>query len=169
MIARVARTRPGVLALPSPTAPKVERARPPVRLEHAPERSLWRRPAEAGAAAESYETPHREAEFPLTEVRTATWEPAPERTISRAPAPAPPPPEPARATPTESSAPVVARQAAPEHDGATLARTSAPATIARSPGPSGGDDGYEDFIERLRRDLLREREQIGDLLGDTPW
>jgi hypothetical protein len=29
------------------------------------------------------------------------------------------------------------------------------------------DEVYAQVIERLRRDLLREREQIGDLLGEV--
>jgi hypothetical protein len=138
-----------------------------MRLERAPERSLSRRPAPAGAAAESFPTLESPAGIPVAEARTTAWEQAAEAMISRAPAPASH--EPAGAAPTPPSAPVVARQAAPEHAGATLARASAPASIARSPGPAGGDDGYEDFVERLRRDLLREREQMGDLLGETPW
>jgi hypothetical protein len=53
----------------------------------------------------------------------------------------------------------------------TLAREAVPAMLARAggSGSGGGDDGYEEFLDRLRRDLLREREQIGDLLGETPW
>jgi hypothetical protein len=42
--------------------------------------------------------------------------------------------------------------------------------IARAEGGGGASgDSYDQFLERLRRDLLREREQYGDLLGDLPW
>jgi len=67
---------------------------------------------------------------------------------------------------------VIARTAQPEQAFPTIAQATTPATIARATGGSGsggGDDGYEEFLDRLRRDLLREREQIGDLLGETPW
>jgi hypothetical protein len=30
------------------------------------------------------------------------------------------------------------------------------------------DDVYEQVVDRLRRDLLVERERMGDLLGDLP-
>jgi hypothetical protein len=30
------------------------------------------------------------------------------------------------------------------------------------------EDLYEHVVERLRRDLLSERERMGDLLGDLP-
>jgi hypothetical protein len=45
------------------------------------------------------------------------------------------------------------------------------ATIARATSTPGGgsDDRYEAFLDRLKRDLLREREQYGDLLGDLSW
>jgi hypothetical protein len=46
--------------------------------------------------------------------------------------------------------------------GATIARA------ATTPG-GGSDDGYEAFLDRLKRDLLRERELYGDLLGDLSW
>jgi hypothetical protein len=68
-----------------------------------------------------------------------------------------------------SSAPMLARSATAP--GPTIARTAAAGpTIARATGSGGGasGDSYEQFLERLRRDLLRERELYGDLLGDLP-
>jgi len=47
---------------------------------------------------------------------------------------------------------------------------AAPAPTAPSP-PSAApqlDELYEHVVERLRRDLLVERERMGDLLGDLP-
>jgi hypothetical protein len=35
---------------------------------------------------------------------------------------------------------------------------------ADPPGPS-----YDQLSAQLKRDLLRQRERIGDLLGDLPW
>jgi hypothetical protein len=58
----------------------------------------------------------------------------------------------------------------------TPAAPASARTIARSPTPSiarapsaGGSDSYESFLDQLRRDLMREREQVGDLLGELPW
>jgi hypothetical protein len=53
------------------------------------------------------------------------------------------------------------------------AATPAPAA---PPAPSGGGGGgggdideiYDQVIERLRRDLLADRERMGDVLGDLP-
>jgi hypothetical protein len=28
---------------------------------------------------------------------------------------------------------------------------------------------YDTILDELRRDLLRQRERMGDLLGDLPW
>lgn len=66
-----------------------------------------------------------------------------------------PPPRPA---PVAGPGPTIARATGP--GGPTLARAATPAS------GTGGGDAYEDFVDRLRRDLLREREQVGDLLGD---
>ena len=61
-------------------------------------------------------------------------------------------------TPIAPSTPVLARS------------PSSGPTIARAGGGGGaGGDSYDEFLDRLRRDLLREREQQGDLLGDRPW
>ena len=59
---------------------------------------------------------------------------------------------------------------------ADAARHEAQALGAALPGQAAGllgaagvpnvDDIYEGIIERLRRDLLAERERMGDLLGD---
>ena len=44
-----------------------------------------------------------------------------------------------------------------------------PAPAPASPSPSASmDDVYEQVLERLRRDLLTERERMGDLLGELP-
>jgi len=112
----------------------------------------------------------------------SSWEQTAMQMLSTTPAPQasePPPsaPPPANRPPaapppsSPSSSAVIARTAQPEQVSPTLARATTPAMIARAggSGSGGGDDGYEEFLDRLRRDLLREREQIGDLLGETPW
>jgi hypothetical protein len=40
------------------------------------------------------------------------------------------------------------------------------AAAARTPEDIAADDVYENVVERLRRDLLAERERMGNLLGD---
>ena len=42
-------------------------------------------------------------------------------------------------------------------------------TVRRVPeaGAGGVDELYEQLVDRLRRDLLAERERMGDLLGDV--
>jgi hypothetical protein len=85
-----------------------------------------------------------------------------------------PAPAPVVATPS-ASAPVLAR--APH---ASTVTASAPAwqttlppieqTIARMPVvPAQTGQSYESVVDELRRDLLRQRERMGDLLGDLPW
>jgi hypothetical protein len=54
---------------------------------------------------------------------------------------------------------------------ATDAPAQAVAPAPHPPGAAGGggpqlDDIYDHVLRRLKRDLLREREQMGDLLGD---
>jgi hypothetical protein len=51
----------------------------------------------------------------------------------------------------------------------TTASTPSPPPAA-PPGPGGGgiDEIYDQVLERLRRDLLADRERMGDLLGDLP-
>jgi hypothetical protein len=77
--------------------------------------------------------------------------------VARAPAAAGPMPVQAR--------PVLARQEAgvPE----TPPPAPGPAPPAPPPAGVGGDPDelYEQMIERLRRDLLDERERMGDLVG----
>lgn len=53
---------------------------------------------------------------------------------------------------------------------APAATESAPAPAAQGGGGGGGDieEIYTQVIERLRRDLLADRERMGDLLGDLP-
>ena len=58
-----------------------------------------------------------------------------------------------------------AETAAPPSTAAT-APPAVPAPAAQS-GPDL-DEIYEQVVERLRRDLLVERERMGDLLGDLP-
>lgn len=51
---------------------------------------------------------------------------------------------------------------------ASVAPAQAP---AGAPGQGGGgsiDEIYDQVVERLRRDLLADRERMGDLLGDLP-
>ena len=63
-----------------------------------------------------------------------------------------------------SPAPTIARSPA--------AGAPAPAeqTIARMPYvPAETGKTYETVVDELRRDLLRQRERMGDLLGDLPW
>jgi hypothetical protein len=72
-----------------------------------------------------------------------------------------------------AQAPAEQASASPAFGSATAPRPlgGGGATIARATSAPGGgsDDRYEAFIERLKRDLLREREQYGDLLGDLSW
>jgi hypothetical protein len=73
------------------------------------------------------------------------------------------PASPPRPAPVAGPGPTIARATRPA--GPTLARVE-----GSSPGGGGsGGDAYDDFVDRLRRDLLREREQVGDLLGDKSW
>ncbi|HSI80974.1 MAG TPA: hypothetical protein VK919_10015, partial [Solirubrobacterales bacterium] len=96
----------------------------------------------------------------------STVSPTPARTRSatgsapaRAPAAAAPDVSASRpAFTTRPAVPIVARQAA---------RAAPPPP--EPPPPATGpdiDELYEQFAERLRRELLLERERIGDLLGD---
>jgi hypothetical protein len=66
------------------------------------------------------------------------------------------PPAPAPAPPTPAPAPTAT----------TVADPGSPAPPGRP--RDDGDELYERIIERLRRDLLAERERVGDLLG-TRW
>jgi len=73
-----------------------------------------------------------------------------------------PPPALLARQPAEASAPAPEATEAP-------AQAAAPAPHAPVPAGAGGpelDDIYDHVLRRLRRDLLREREQMGDLLGD---
>jgi hypothetical protein len=82
----------------------------------------------------------------------------PASVIARAPSGAPAAAEaPAAETPAPSGAPAAG--------GAVAAGGASASHAGASP---EADDMYEHIIERLRRDLLTERERMGDLLGDLP-
>jgi len=69
--------------------------------------------------------------------------------------------------PAEASAPAPEATEAPAQ--AAAPAPHAPAAAAAAAAAGGGlqlDDIYDDVLRRLKRDLLREREQMGDLLGD---
>src|SRR5262249_10504521 len=57
---------------------------------------------------------------------------------------------------------------------APAAAPQAPPRPAQQPGGGGGGGGgdidelYDQVMQRLRRDLLADRERMGDLLGDLP-
>ncbi len=68
------------------------------------------------------------------------------------------------AAPAAAEAPVAPGAPAAESGGAMAGGASA-SHAGASP---EADDMYEHIIERLRRDLLTERERMGDLLGDLP-
>jgi hypothetical protein len=89
------------------------------------------------------------------------------------PEPRPPtPPEPPPPTPPEAAPPELALP--PEHAGdatAPPAHAAAPPSGAGATGDASthlSDELYEQVVERLRRDLIVERERMGDLLGDLP-
>ena len=75
-------------------------------------------------------------------------------------------------------APLVSRVPAAQAIDAASAAPQPDSEAASGSGPAGGgshagaspdaDDLYEHMLERLRRDLLFERERMGDLLGDLP-
>jgi hypothetical protein len=50
------------------------------------------------------------------------------------------------------------------------AATTAPAPPAppRGSGPADIEEIYDQVMQRLRRDLLADRERMGDMLGDLP-
>jgi hypothetical protein len=57
--------------------------------------------------------------------------------------------------------------------GAASAQAAAPAPHPSPPAQGGGGGGdieeiYDQVVQRLRRDLLADRERMGDLLGDLP-
>jgi hypothetical protein len=64
----------------------------------------------------------------------------------------------------EAAAPGAA--AAPGGEGGAASHGGASSSVAGA--SPAADDMYEQVIERLRRDLLTERERMGDLLGDLP-
>lgn len=73
----------------------------------------------------------------------------------------------------QSLAPTIARSSALS-PAVTPSSQTAPApaeqTIARMPYvPAETGKTYETVVDELRRDLLRQRERMGDLLGDLPW
>jgi hypothetical protein len=84
------------------------------------------------------------------------------------PAPGPVPAAGATATVFRATEPADAIEAAPLPSTAPV-----PAAPTHSTSPSAAavphvDELYEHVVERLRRDLLAERERMGDLLGDLP-
>jgi hypothetical protein len=68
------------------------------------------------------------------------------------------------AQPAAGGAAAPGAAAAPGGEGGTASPGGAPSSVAGA--SSEADDMYEHVIERLRRDLLTERERMGDLLGD---
>jgi hypothetical protein len=103
----------------------------------------------ARAAADSFTTAEVQ---PVGTTTTVTITPGPTALLSRA------------ATPAASAA---AAATAP-----SIVEASAAASPAAGSGHGGADvatdELYEHIVERLRRDLLFERERMGDLLGDLP-
>ena len=72
-------------------------------------------------------------------------------------------------TVARSAEPIVATAPAPASPPVPTASTDS--VLARMPvvpaTPSG--QSYDQINAQLRRDLLRQRERIGDILGDLPW
>jgi hypothetical protein len=56
---------------------------------------------------------------------------------------------------------------APTPHSAVSGPTLAPMPTVPSADPSG--PSYDQISAQLKRDLLRQRERMGDLLGDLPW
>jgi hypothetical protein len=87
--------------------------------------------------------------------------------LARAAAGAGGPPSPGAAVGQAPAAGAAAQPAeAPEGEGGVASHGGASASHAGA--SPEADDLYEHVIERLRRDLLSERERMGDLLGDLP-
>ena len=91
----------------------------------------------------------------------------------------PPPPPPAGAqeqpTPAQAAALMLMRDEQPASAGPAAADAGQSAEISAPPAPAAqrasdpredADRMYEEVVERLRRDLMAERERMGDLLGD---
>lgn len=74
-----------------------------------------------------------------------------------------------------AAAPVLARSTQPSAAAAAAPSWQTPAppleqTISRmAVVPAQTGKTYETIVDELRRDLLRQRERMGDVLGDLPW
>jgi hypothetical protein len=124
-------------------------------------------------------SPMETLEFPSPAAARAAGSQPAAGSVWRAPAPvAASAPDPG-ASPDPSSSPGVSTPPDPGGSADAAGQGSdAPGSGAPPPGPAAGgshaaaspetDDLYEHIIERLRRDLLSERERMGDLLGDLP-
>lgn len=80
--------------------------------------------------------------------------------VPAAPAAAPPVPQPLGSS---AAAPPV-----PEPLGTSATAPPPPRPLGTSAGVASIDDLYDQVVERLRRDLLAERERMGDILGQLP-
>ena len=69
-----------------------------------------------------------------------------------------------------AQSPVISRAAAPPSPSSWPPPLSGP-TLARETfvPASPSAQTFDQLSEQLRRDLLRQRERMGDLLGDLPW
>jgi hypothetical protein len=137
----------------------------PVRLVPAPSAAareklpispIARRTSARSLAAATGARPARKT----TELATVSF-PAPDRE---------PPDHPSMRAASAATEPFVARQADAEAS-APAEPAAAPAPAPAAPSAAHGSTGdldeiYDHVVTRLRRDLLREREQMGDLLGD---
>ena len=124
-------------------------SRPRVGIKPAPPRSvprLDRAPAPIVAPRRAAAAPAARFEADASGIPAFTAAHAPEPVIARAPSVHAPSPTPQSAL-----------------SGPTLSRMPTVPSVDPS-GPS-----YDQISAQLKRDLLRQRERMGDLLGDLPW
>jgi hypothetical protein len=174
---------PAPAALPAPPgiarAASGESVRPPVRLRRVPARIFS---PQLASSASARLAPRSRPGAPTTGERLADATGAPlhrelaggretieffpgdsdasPSVLARAPAGAPAP------SPAAPAAEAQAPPGAPVAEGGGAMSGGASASHAGA--SPEADDMYEHIIERLRRDLLTERERMGDLLGDLP-
>jgi hypothetical protein len=158
---------------PRSSAPQLTRAAAPRRGLHAQPgvRTSGERLAGATGAALHRElaTGMETIEFPIGSAAGASGSVSASSLLARAAAGGGPPSAeaPAAATPAGAPVPAAAMQpGAPPAEAGGGAQGGAPTSHAGA--SPEADDLYEHVIERLRRDLLTERERMGDLLGDLP-